>query len=238
MTDPTAAPALSTISSIDYLFAGMKGYVSKMKVSRPVVDELDPACTSVAINGRLSIWQRPGVRRRQPRQDVRRSTPRHWRPIGATRTRRRTAAARTAATAPSRTSTSTLTYGYVMYGDQDGHFYVVSKNAGGTSCTATSGAKLTGYPVQPAAGEPITTAPLFDNGIVLFGTSSGNVFVYNRRTVAAGTPALLRTYKLGSAVSSIAFNANTNSSAGAYMIGTANGKLYFIDKVSDGDAFR
>ena len=93
--------------------------------------------------------------------------------------------------------------------------------------------------MQPAAGEAITTAPLFDNGIVLFGTSSGNVFVYNRRTVAAGTPTLLRTYKFGSAVSSIAFNSNTNSSAGAYMIGTANGKLFYIDKVSDsGDSFR
>jgi len=39
-------------------------------------------------------------------------------------------------------------------------------------------------------------------------------------------------------VSSIAFNSNTNSSAGAYMVGTTNGKLFFIDKVSDGDAFK
>ena len=236
VTDPTAAPALSTISSSDYLFAGMKGYISKLKISDQALTNWTQP-TSVAINGRLSIGS-----------GLVYAGDNLGKVFGVNST--------TLATDWCYQDTTThgsctdggnctiqniyvdLTFNYIMYGDQDGHFYVVSKNAGGTTCTGTSGAKLSGYPVQPAAGEAITTAPLFDNGIVFFGTSSGNVFAYNRRTVAGGTPTLLRTYKFGSAVSSIAFNANTNSSAGAYMVGTANGRLYFIDKVSDGDAYK
>jgi hypothetical protein len=63
------------------------------------------------------------------------------------------------------------------------------------------------------------------------------VFVINVRTVASGTSALLATYKLGSAVSSVSYNTSTNGNAGAYMVGTTNGKLFYIDKVSDGDAY-
>jgi hypothetical protein len=117
-----------------------------------------------------------------------------------------------------------------MYGDQDGHVYVVTKNG-------ASGTVMTGYPIQPAAGEAITTAPLYQAGIMVVGTSSGSVFVINRRTLTGGTPATIATYKLGSAVSTISYNANTNSSTGAYMVGTSAGKLFFIDKATDGDAF-
>ena len=74
---------------------------------------------------------------------------------------------------------------------------------------------------------------------MLVGTSSGSVFVGERaHRVWRDTPATLYTYKLGSAISSISYNANTNSGAGAYMLGTADGKLVFIDKVTDGDAFQ
>ena len=45
-------------------------------------------------------------------------------------------------------------------------------------------------------------------------------------------PALMRTYNFGSAVSNISFNSSAGTS-GAYIVGTADGKLYYLANESD-----
>jgi hypothetical protein len=115
--------------------------------------------------------------------------------------------------------------GRVTYGDQDGHVYVVAKNG-------SSGSLLGGYPYRPGAStDTFTTAPLVTNGIIAIGTSGGKVFLIDQQD-ASNVPSLIRTYNFRSAVSSISYDRN-NASSGEYMITTADGRLFYVSRVSD-----
>jgi hypothetical protein len=226
----TATPALATISSLDYLFAGMQGYLYKIKISDQSATSWSQPATTSTINGRVTtggglVYLPDNMGYVYAVNSTTLITDWSYQDTG---------------THGSCTDGGSCTIknlyldaanARVMYGDQDGHLYVISKNGAGATVMA-------GYPLQPAAGEAFTAAPLYADGIIVAGTSSGSLFVINRMTTATGTPALLATYKLGSAVSTVSLNASTNGSAGAYMVGTANGKLFFIDKVSDSDSYK
>lgn len=124
----------------------------------------------------------------------------------------------------------------VVYGDKDGHVYIVRQNGSGTT-----GVAMTGYPMQPNSDtSPIVTSPLYQSGILVVGNSNGKVYVINAFTATGpATPSLLQTYDFGAGVSiaSISRNRTVNSNAGAYMIATSNGKLLYIPSTTDSDGF-
>ncbi|HEY6478087.1 MAG TPA: PQQ-binding-like beta-propeller repeat protein, partial [Polyangia bacterium] len=117
----------------------------------------------------------------------------------------------------------------VQYGTQGGTVIVL----GGT------GAKLnTAYPYTPAggAGDPITSAPLYYNGVLAVGSTGGKLYFLDRNTGNATTPVtVIREYQFGSseAVSGIGFDPTANR----YMVSTASSsgdaRLYYIDLIAD-----
>jgi hypothetical protein len=115
--------------------------------------------------------------------------------------------------------------GRVTYGDQDGHVYVVSKSG-------STGALLSGYPFRPGLSTDVfTTAPLVSNGIIAIGTTGGKVFFIDQQN-ASSAPTLLRTYNFNSAISSISYDRNSSVS-GEYMITTADGRMFYISRITD-----
>jgi hypothetical protein len=118
--------------------------------------------------------------------------------------------------------------GNVIWGDYDGHVYSVNTS------TATA---LTGYPWRPNdANDIFETAPLYRAGIIAIGSKAGKVYFIDHRTVAGGTPANHSNYNFcttatctGSAVSSISYDFD----GGQYVIGTADGKLYYVAAITD-----
>jgi len=99
-----------------------------------------------------------------------------------------------------------------------------------------SGAALTGYPFTPgSASDAIRAAPLYRNGILAVGTTTGKLYFYDRNNGTTG-PALLRQYDFGPTqmVSSVAFD----SGGSRYMVSTSDpsrkdGRLYFFDDITD-----
>ena len=123
--------------------------------------------------------------------------------------------------------------GRVYYGDQDGHIYIVTRNGAG-------GSLYSGYPVRPTGGsttDPFVTPPVYLNGaaagsgtnpgVIAIGSSTGKVFFMDQQNGSAA-PALIRMFHTGSAVSAIAYR-YASSSAGVFMVSTANGRTLYID---------
>jgi hypothetical protein len=118
--------------------------------------------------------------------------------------------------------------GNVFWGDRDGHVY---------SINTSTHAALTGYPWRPGTSSDIyETAPLYRAGILAVGTTAGKVYFTDHRTVTAGTPALISTFDFcttstctSSAVGSISYDFD----GGQYMIGTADGKMYYVNAITD-----
>jgi outer membrane protein assembly factor BamB len=120
-------------------------------------------------------------------------------------------------------------HGRVYWGDGDGHIYGVSTSAG-TTLSAS-------YPFRPnSTTEAFATPVLFVDGTLVAGTSSGSVFIINANSNGSHLPVLRQTYQFGSAVSGISYH-RLSATTGSYMIGTANGRLYYISKVTDSDGY-
>jgi hypothetical protein len=65
--------------------------------------------------------------------------------------------------------------------------------------------------------------------VIAIGSTTGNVYFVNQ-TDGSGHPALIRTYKFGSTgISSLSFD----FSGSQYVVGTSDGKLYYIDQIAD-----
>ncbi len=111
----------------------------------------------------------------------------------------------------------------IIFGDKDGHLYSVT----GSTMTAA-----TGYPWRPGTSSDVfATAPVYLSGVIAIGAVNGNVYIIDQNN---GTgPALIRTYALGSAVSSISINPESDNANGDYLVGTASGKLYYMPVESD-----
>ncbi|HEY4186509.1 MAG TPA: LamG-like jellyroll fold domain-containing protein [Polyangia bacterium] len=116
-----------------------------------------------------------------------------------------------------------------FYGDGDGHLYA-SYNS-----TGTTGVQMTSFPMQPGSSADVfATAPLYDSGVLVAGTTTGNVYVVD---INGGSgPVLLQTYKLGTStkVSGVGYDKGSAS----YMISTANatnkdGRLFYIAATGD-----
>jgi outer membrane protein assembly factor BamB len=108
----------------------------------------------------------------------------------------------------------------IYYGDNDGHLYV----------RASTGAPIDGFPFKPNnTTESFQTPVFYRNGVIAAGTTSGTVFLIDQATDAAGNPLLKMTYSFGSAVSGIGFDSHVSR----YMVGTASGRIYYIDELPD-----
>jgi hypothetical protein len=124
---------------------------------------------------------------------------------------------------------------YYDYAGTTIHF---GTEAGKVVALNASGAALTGYPYLPGTtSDSIRSALLYANGILLVGTTTGKLFVINRMNGASG-PALIRLYYFGptESVSGIGYDSSSNR----YMVSTADpstndGRLYYIDSISDPD---
>ncbi len=108
---------------------------------------------------------------------------------------------------------------------------ILSINAS-TGAVVVGGAS--GYPYTPAAGDPITAAPLYYGGILAVGSTGGKLYFLDRNNGSGRT--LLQQYAFGSneAVSGIGYDVNVNR----FMVTTANasnkdGKLYYFDLLTD-----
>jgi hypothetical protein len=118
--------------------------------------------------------------------------------------------------------------GNLFFGDRDGHVYSVN---------TTSHAALTGYPWRSSTSDIFETAPLYRTGVLAAGTTAGKVYFLDHRTVTAGSPALISSFDFcttatctSSAVSSISYDFD---GGGQYMIGTADGKMYYVSAITD-----
>jgi hypothetical protein len=115
----------------------------------------------------------------------------------------------------------------VYFGDQDGHVYVLN---------STTGALITGYPFTTGnTGDAFQTAPLYRNGVIVMGTTTGTLYVIDRNSNGS-VPNIIQTYKFGPTVqvSGIGYD----STLGAYLVSTADpsvkaGKLYYISATTD-----
>jgi outer membrane protein assembly factor BamB len=103
----------------------------------------------------------------------------------------------------------------VYFGDQNGKVYKIDIP------TAT---QTTGWPIATGGGA-ITASPLSVSGKIIAGDASGHVFY-----IDDATHTLTYTVTLSGSISTIAFNAAANSSAGEVMVGTSTGGLYLLPK--------
>ena len=115
----------------------------------------------------------------------------------------------------------------VQYGTQGGTIIVLG--GAGTVLNA-------GYPYTPAggSGDPITAAPLYNNGVLVVGSTKGKLYFLDRNTGASVS--IIREYSFGSSesVSGVGFDPTVNR----YMVTTANsstndGRLYYFDLLTD-----
>ena len=115
----------------------------------------------------------------------------------------------------------------IQYGTQNGAINVL----GGSGAVLNAS-----YPYTPSAGDPITAAPLYYNGVLAVGSTKGKLYFLDRNTGTTPAVSIIREYSFGSteSVSGIAFDPTVNR----YMVTTANastndGRLYYIDLITD-----
>ncbi|HXU63224.1 MAG TPA: discoidin domain-containing protein [Polyangia bacterium] len=114
----------------------------------------------------------------------------------------------------------------VMFGTEGGQIVALTG----------AGAAMTGYPYRPGtSSDAVESAPLYCNGVLAVGTTTGKLFFLDRNNGTTG-PALIRAYAFGSteSVSGIAVDPSTYR----YMVTTSDasakdGRLYYFDVISD-----
>ena len=220
-TITSAAPALWTDGATNYLFIGLTGNLIKLNVSNQTLNATNTSPGSASVVGRIAtattrifaadsggnVWAF------DPNNFT--GTNRVWQyTVGGTDT----------------IQGSLLT-------DQVGgviHFGTEQGKVGGVNIA--TGATHTGYPFVPGStSDAIRSAPLYLSGILLVGTTTGKLFIYDRNNGTTG-PAFIKQYYFGptQAVSGVGYDSNVLR----YMVSTADpttkdGRLYFIDAITD-----
>ena len=124
----------------------------------------------------------------------------------------------------------------LMFGTTGGSVYALSATSGATFTTS-------GWPFDPdiTTTDPISAPPLYVNGILVVGTTTGKLFFIDwANRFGSGRPlhrprSRIREYYFGSgvAVSGVA----DNSTVGRYMVSTSSsandGRLYYFDTITD-----
>jgi hypothetical protein len=122
----------------------------------------------------------------------------------------------------------------VQFGTSGGAVVVLTGPGSGSN-----GAVLnTSYPYTLPNSDSVTTAPLLYNGVLVVGSSKGNLYFLDRNTGLTTAPngvKILKEVNFGSteSVSTIGFD----STVGRYMVSTSSpandGRLYYFDTVTD-----
>jgi hypothetical protein len=122
----------------------------------------------------------------------------------------------------------------IQFGTQGGKIVALTGAGSGTSGVIVNSS----YPYTLSASDPITSAPLYYNGVLAVGTTLGKLYFLDRNTGNATAPAgvsIVSEYSFGptESVSGVAFDSNTNR----YMVSTSSlandGRLYYFDLVAD-----
>lgn len=131
---------------------------------------------------------------------------------------------------PFRDSTSAITggatweifRGRLFFGNAAGNLYILGTYVSGWTLGSNYHRVATG-------ASPITSFPLYDEGLVYVGNGIGRLFVVDADT-GAGAPALLRTYNLGTTLLS---DTSRDYTTNRLYTGTAGGRLYSIAQMID-----
>ena len=219
VADVVASPALATVSSIDYLFTATNGKIYRTPTN--VSSEITSTVSTSTVYGRVTAVRRQGLFPRRHRQGLGALGHRPFDELGYQDTNRDAPLRRLFGQQQMHGAESVprLALSRLYFGDKDGHVYVL---------TTAAGAILNAnYPFRPGlATDEFQTAPLYRSGVIVIGSVTGKVFVIDQNN---GTgPALYQTYNFQSAISTISYDTD-----GYYVVGTADGKLYYLNGVTD-----
>ena len=215
----SASPALWSSGATSYLFIGVAGNIVKLNVSNQTLDATNTNPGSASIAGRISIGS--------GRIFAGDTGGNLW-----------------AIDANNFAGTNKL-WQYTVSGDSiagsllyDAANQVVhfGTEMGKIAAVSSAGTALTGYPFTPGStSDSIRSAPLYINGILAVGTTTGRLYFYDRNNGTTG-PAVIKEYHFGpsQSVSGIGYD----SSVQRYMVSTADpatkdGRLYYFDAITD-----
>jgi hypothetical protein len=126
--------------------------------------------------------------------------------------------------------------GRIFFGNAAGDVYVLGTYNGswriGPAVPVTN-PNPNYFRLATPGGNPITSAPLYEDGVLYVSSNSGRVFVIDADSTTGATPlgpVLMRTYNLGSNVLSDPSRDYTTS---RFYVGTAGGRLYSIDQMTN-----
>jgi Concanavalin A-like lectin/glucanases superfamily len=221
-TITSAAPTLWTSGVTSYLFFGVVGNLVAVNVSTESISATNTNLGAASIWGRVTIGTKTTTRvltgddsgsfwSIDPNNFS--GTNKQWRYVVA--------------------NDSIKSSAYYDYGTNT---FMFGTEGGKLVALDSTGAALTGYPMTPGSStDAIRSAPLYANGVLAVGTTTGKLFFIDRNNGSSG-PALIREYYFGptEAVSGVAFD----SSSGRYMVSTSDsstndGRLYYIDVIGD-----
>ena len=212
------SPALWADGATHYLFIGLTGNVIKLNVSNQTLNATNTNPGAASIRGRVSVGG-GRVLAADDSGDVWAIDPNNF--TGTNRLWQHTVS-------------GDSIMGSLLY-DSVGQVVHVGTELGKITAINSSGVAVTGYPITPdLTTDSIRAAPLYLNGILIFGTTTGKLYFYDR-TNGSG-PVLIRKYYFGptQSVSGIGYDSN----AQRYMVSTADpatkdGRLYFFDAITD-----
>jgi len=221
LTITSAAPALWTSGTTSFLMIGLQGNLIKLNVSNQTLNATNSSPGSAAVVGRLSA-STTRVYAADSGGNVWAFDPNNF--TGTNRVWQHTVGG------------ADTIQGSILFDQLGGviHFGTEQGKVGGLN--ATTGATQTGYPFVPGStSDAIRTAPLYINGILLVGTTTGKLYVYDRNNGTTG-PAFIKQYYFGptQSVSGVGYDSNVQR----YMVSVADpttkdGRVYFIDAITD-----
>jgi hypothetical protein len=220
-TITSASPALWVDGTTNHLMIGLTGNLIKLNVSNQTLNATNTSPGSASIVGRIST-STTRIFAADTGGNVWAFDPNNF--TGTNRVWQHTVG-----------GTDTI-QGSILTDQVGGviHFGTEQGKVGGISIT--TGVTQTGYPFVPGTTtDAIRSAPLYINGILLVGTTTGKLFIYDRNNGTTG-PAFIRQYYFGptQAVSGVSYDSNVQR----YMVSTADpttkdGRVYFIDAITD-----
>jgi fibronectin-binding autotransporter adhesin len=219
------APAIATIGSTAYAFLGLTGAIIKISAFSQATTFTNTSPGAQSIWGRIVLGTNGSTTRVYAGDD------------GGTMW---------AVDAGSNFTTTGGLWKYAISGDQikSSPYYDQGSDTiqygtqnGAINVLGGSGAVLNAsYPYTPSAGDAITAAPLYYNGVLVVGSTGGKLYFLDRNTGTTPGVSLIRAYNFGASesVSGIGFDPTVNR----YMVTTASasskdGRLYYFDLVTD-----
>jgi fibronectin-binding autotransporter adhesin len=124
----------------------------------------------------------------------------------------------------------------VQFGTSGGK--IVALRGSGSGGPSNGPELNTSYPYTLDASDPIAAAPLYSGGVLVVGTTMGKLYFLDRDTgnaTAPGGVSIIKMYSFGAGetVSTVAMDGNTSRIMVSTSSAANDGRLYYIDAVSD-----